>query len=130
MTGLAMLAVAAAVVLGGFAVLARRLTSKELAMVASVAALAAAGRIVFAAIPSVQPVTVMVLLTGFVFGTAAGFVTGATTAFVSNLFLGQGPWTIWQMLAWGWSAWSAGSRPSCARRPGPRRWWRFRRRAA
>ena len=29
------------------------------------------------------------------------FITGALTAFVSNMFFGQGPWTPWQMFALG-----------------------------
>jgi energy-coupling factor transport system substrate-specific component len=28
-------------------------------------------------------------------------MTGALTAFASNMILGQGPWTLWQMFAWG-----------------------------
>jgi energy-coupling factor transport system substrate-specific component len=36
-----------------------------------------------------------------VFGPLAGFIIGSTAAFVSNFFLGHGPWTPWQMLAWG-----------------------------
>jgi energy-coupling factor transport system substrate-specific component len=34
-------------------------------------------------------------------GPESGFVIGALAAIVSNLFLGQGPWTPWQMYAWG-----------------------------
>jgi energy-coupling factor transport system substrate-specific component len=75
--------------------------SRDLAAIATLGALSAAGRVVFAPIPSVQPSTVLVLLTGWVLGPAPGFLVGATTALVSNLFMGQGPWTIWQMLAWG-----------------------------
>jgi len=35
-------------------------------------------------------------------------VVGLGAAWGSNCFLGQGPWTIWQMLAWGLSGWTAG----------------------
>jgi energy-coupling factor transport system substrate-specific component len=38
---------------------------------------------------------------GWVFGPKAGFITGSLAALISNFFLGQGPWTPWQMLAWG-----------------------------
>ncbi|WP_366922404.1 S-layer homology domain-containing protein [Metallumcola ferriviriculae] len=75
--------------------------ARQLALVATLAALAAAGRIPFAAIPSVQPTTFLVMITGLVFGAESGFVVGATAALASNMFLGQGPWTPWQMLAWG-----------------------------
>ena len=43
----------------------------------------------------------LVIVSGWVLGPAAGFAVGATTALVSNVFLGQGPWTVWQMLSWG-----------------------------
>ena len=55
----------------------------------------------FAAVPGVQPVTVIVVVAGAALGLRAGIAVGATAALVSNFFLGQGPWTPWQMLAWG-----------------------------
>jgi energy-coupling factor transport system substrate-specific component len=75
--------------------------ARELTLVATLAAAAAAGRVLFAAIPGVQPVTVIVVAAGAALGARAGFATGALAALVSNLFLGQGPWTPWQMLGWG-----------------------------
>lgn len=101
MTGLYLLIGSAIALVMAYAILARTLSSKEVATLATMAALASAGRVAFAAIPSVQPATVIVLVTGFVFGPAGGFLTGATTALASNLFIGQGPWTIPQMLIWG-----------------------------
>ena len=55
----------------------------------------------FAAVPGVQPVTVIAIVAGASLGARAGFATGALAAFVSNLFLGQGIWTPQQMLGWG-----------------------------
>jgi energy-coupling factor transport system substrate-specific component len=75
--------------------------SKEIALIAMLGAISAAVRIPFAAIPSVQPSTYIIICSGYVFGPLAGFMVGAVTALVSNLFLGQGPWTPYQMLAWG-----------------------------
>ena len=75
--------------------------SKEIVLVATLAAVAAAGRVLFAAVPGVQPVTVITVASGAALGARAGFATGALAAFASNFFLGQGPWTPWQMLAWG-----------------------------
>ena len=54
-----------------------------------------------AAVPGVQPVTVIAIVAGATLGARAGFATGALAAFVSNLFLGQGIWTPQQMLGWG-----------------------------
>lgn len=56
---------------------------------------------VFAFLPQVQPVTVLVLCAGISLGPVQGFATGALSAVVSNLALGMGPWTLWQMLGWG-----------------------------
>ncbi len=75
--------------------------TKEIAVIATLSAFAGAARIPFAAIPNVQPTTFIVALSGYVFGPYEGFIIGATTAFISNIFLGQGPWTPWQMFAWG-----------------------------
>ena len=76
-------------------------SSKELALIATLAAAAAAGRVLFAAIPNVQPVTVTAVVAGVALGPRAGASTGALAALVSNLYLGQGAYTPWQMLAWG-----------------------------
>ncbi|HWV87866.1 MAG TPA: ECF transporter S component [Capillimicrobium sp.] len=75
--------------------------AKVVALVATLAALAALGRIAFAPIPSVKPTTAIVLIAGFALGAAPGFTVGAVAALASNLFFGQGPWTPWQMVAWG-----------------------------
>ncbi len=75
--------------------------SREVAVVGALAAAGAAGRVLFAAVPGVQPATFIALAAGHVFGAETGFMTGALIALLSNLFLGHGPWTPWQMLAWG-----------------------------
>lgn len=75
--------------------------TKEIAIIATLSAFATVGRIAFAPIPNVKPVTFLVALTGFVFGPYEGFLVGSTTAFLSNIFFGQGPWTPWQMFCWG-----------------------------
>jgi energy-coupling factor transport system substrate-specific component len=99
---LALLLVAGGLVVAGAAWLETGPASaRELTLVATLAGTAAAGRVLFAAIPGVQPVTVICVATGAALGARAGILTGALAALVSNLFLGQGPWTPWQMLAWG-----------------------------
>ena len=75
--------------------------ARVLALVAALAALAAIGRVAFAAFPNVKPTTDIVLFSGMALGGPAGFAVGAVAALVSNVFLGQGPWTPWQMAAWG-----------------------------
>jgi energy-coupling factor transport system substrate-specific component len=76
-------------------------TSKVLALVATLAALAALGRLAFAPLPNIKPTTDIVLIAGYVLGGAPGFAVGAVSALASNVVLGHGPWTPWQMGAWG-----------------------------
>jgi energy-coupling factor transport system substrate-specific component len=76
-------------------------SARVLALVGTLAALAVLGRIAFAPLPNVKPTTDIVLIAGYALGGAPGFVVGAITALVSNFFYGQGPWTPWQMAAWG-----------------------------
>ncbi|MFL5839723.1 MAG: prenyltransferase/squalene oxidase repeat-containing protein, partial [Thermoleophilaceae bacterium] len=75
--------------------------ARVLALVAALAALAAIGRVAFAAFPNVKPTSDIVLFSGYTLGGPAGFAVGALAALVSNVFLGQGPWTPWQMASWG-----------------------------
>ncbi len=99
---LASFAVLALALAAGFAWYERsHPSSKVLALVATLAALAVVGRIAFAPFPNVKPTTDIVLLAGYVLGGAPGFAVGAVSALASNLFFGQGPWTPWQMGAWG-----------------------------
>ncbi len=83
--------------------------SREVAVVGALAAAGAAGRVLFAALPGVQPATFVAVLSGFVLGEESGFLVGSLIALLSNLFLGHGPWTPWQMLAWGMSGVSGGA---------------------
>jgi prenyltransferase beta subunit/uncharacterized membrane protein len=78
-----------------------RPSAKVISLVATLAALAVVGRIAFAPFPNVKPTTDIVLFAGLAIGAAPGFAVGAITALASNVFFGQGPWTPWQMVAWG-----------------------------
>jgi energy-coupling factor transport system substrate-specific component len=71
------------------------------ALVGTLAAFAALGRVAFAAVPNVKPTTDIVLVAGFALGGGPGFAVGAIAGLASNFFFGQGPWTPWQMAAWG-----------------------------
>lgn len=101
-SALALLLAAAALLAGAAAWLdGGPQSAKEVTMIATLAAAAAAGRVLLAPIPDVQPLTDIAIITGVALGARAGIGVGATAAFVSNFFLGQGLWTPWQMLAWG-----------------------------
>jgi hypothetical protein len=96
------LAVLALTLLGGFAWYERsRPPSQIVALVAALAAISVAGRIAFSPIPNVVPSTDIALIAGYALGGAPGFAVGALTGLVSNFWLGQGPWTPWQMAGWG-----------------------------
>jgi energy-coupling factor transport system substrate-specific component len=87
---------------GGFAWYERtKPDARIVALVATLAAFAAIGRIAFAAFPNVKPTSDIVLISGYALGGAPGFVVGAVAGLTSNFFFGQGPWTPWQMAAWG-----------------------------
>ncbi|WP_294440673.1 ECF transporter S component, partial [uncultured Slackia sp.] len=73
------------------------------------AALAAAGRILFAPFPDFKPVSAIAIIAGVAFGRRSGFMVGALAALASNFFFGQGPWTPWQMYAWGLMGYLAGA---------------------
>ena len=80
---------------------ASRPALRQLMPTAVLAAVAAAGRVLFAPLPDVKPVSAIAILAGAALGRRSGFVVGALAALASNLFFGQGPWTPWQMYAWG-----------------------------
>lgn len=74
---------------------------RQLMPTAVLAATAAAGRVLFAPIPDVKPVSAIAVIAGATLGRRSGFMVGAVAALVSNFFFGQGSWTPWQMYAWG-----------------------------
>ncbi len=86
----------------------RRPQARELVCIAVMAALAAVSRGAFAFIPHFKPIVAVVMITGMSFGAEAGFLTGAVSAFASNFFFGQGPFTPWQMMAYGLGGFLAG----------------------
>ena len=79
----------------------RRPQARELVLLATMTALAVAGRAAFYWLPQCKPVCAIVILTAVAFTPEAGFVTGAAAGLISNFFFGQGPWTPWQMLGFG-----------------------------
>ena len=87
----------------------RRPRARDLVVAAAMSAVSTAGRVLFLAVPAFKPVTAFTVITGAIFGPEIGFLTGSMTALLSNLFFGQGPWTPFQMLAWGLIGFFAGS---------------------
>lgn len=79
----------------------REKNTRKLVLLAVIVALSVAGRFIFAPIQFFKPVAAIVILAGMYFGAQFGFLTGALSALVSDFYFGQGPWTPFQMFAWG-----------------------------
>lgn len=75
--------------------------ARYLVIISVLCAIAVAGRAAFYMLPQFKPVVALVIISGVAFGGETGFLVGAVTGFVSNFFFGQGPWTPWQMFAFG-----------------------------
>ena len=86
----------------------RKIKAEEIVLIALMSAIAAVSRVPFASLPSVQPTSFVIMVTAYVFGAETGLLVGAIAALVSNMFLGQGPWTPWQMFCWGMIGLSSG----------------------
>ncbi len=79
----------------------RRPRARELIVISVLCAVGVAGRTAFFMLPQFKPVVAIAIIAGVAFGGESGFLVGAVTGFVSNMFFGQGPWTPWQMFAFG-----------------------------
>jgi energy-coupling factor transport system substrate-specific component len=95
------LVVGVVLALGWLAYERRRPSARMVAVVGTLAAVAALGRDAFVALPDVKPITAMTLVVGYALGPLPGFAVGAMGMLMSNFLLGQGPYTPWQMAAWG-----------------------------
>tara|TARA_B100000287_G_scaffold39535_2_gene36097 strand:- start:2244 stop:2897 length:654 start_codon:yes stop_codon:yes gene_type:complete len=72
------------------------------AILALLALFAISGRILLDPIPNVQPVTVIILLVGIFYGIPWALALSGIIALSTNLvFLGHGPWTLFQVAGWG-----------------------------
>ena len=77
-----------------------RLSTYRLTLIAVLAAMATVGRFFMQHIPNVQPVTAIIILSAFFLGPLSGFLIAFITTYLTNLALGMGIWTLWQLLAW------------------------------
>ena len=79
-----------------------------LLLIAVFTALSVIGRLAFSAVQAFKPVTAVVVIAAMYFGPEAGFLVGSLSALLSNFYFGQGPWTVFQMAAWGLVGFLAG----------------------
>ena len=82
--------------------------SRDIVPVVVMSVMAALGRAAFVALPGFKPMSAVVIVTGLSFGPQSGFLCGALGALCSNMLMGQGMWTPWQMYAWGMMGYLAG----------------------
>jgi len=80
-----------------------RPSAADLVLLSQMCALAICARAIFSFVPYFNPVMAIVMLTGLALGAKRGFMVGALTAFGSNFIFGQGPWTLYQMVSWGFA---------------------------
>lgn len=86
----------------------RGVRTRELVLAAVLCALTVAGRVAFFMLPQFKPMAAMIIIAAVCYGREMGFLVGTVSALVSNFFFGQGPWTPWQMLAFGLIGYAAG----------------------
>lgn len=86
----------------------RKPEAREFIVVAVMIALAVVSRLLFAFLPGIKPIIAIIIITGASFGRESGFMCGSLSAIISNMFFGQGPWSLYQMLLWGLIGYIAG----------------------
>ena len=75
--------------------------TKDVVLLSVMISLGVVGRLVFFMMPQFKPCAAIVIITGIMLGKQAGFLSGVMTAFISDMFFGMGPWTLWQMIGFG-----------------------------
>nr|WP_283673312.1 ECF transporter S component [Butyricicoccus sp. Marseille-Q5471] len=79
----------------------RKPQAREIVVIATLCAIAVAGRAAFFFVPQFKPVAAIVIIAAVAFGGESGFLVGAVSMLASNVFFGQGPYTPFQMFAMG-----------------------------
>ncbi len=75
--------------------------AREVIIISVMCAIAVASRVAFASVPAAKPFLAIVIISGIALGGETGFLVGALSMFVSNMYFGQGAWTPWQMFTYG-----------------------------
>lgn len=79
----------------------RTVGTRRIIVIAVMTALSILGRFVFAPIPGFKPITAMIVITAIWLGGESGFLVGVLTVLISNFYFGHGPWSPFQMFAFG-----------------------------
>ena len=73
---------------------------KEISLIGILAAVNIASRIYLQALPNIKPVTSIIIISVLLFGLSFGIKLTVVTTIASNMILGMGTWTIFQILSW------------------------------
>lgn len=75
-------------------------TVNRIALLAIMTAFVTVGRLGFAlpVLPNIQPMTALLIIITLNIGVIDGLVVSVLSLLLTNLFLGMGPWTIFQMI--------------------------------
>lgn len=79
----------------------RKPRARELVLISVLCAITVVSRSAFFMVPQIKPALALIIISGASLGGETGFLIGAVSAFISNFFFGQGPWTPWQIFAFG-----------------------------
>lgn len=74
--------------------------TNEITLIGILAGINIVSRVLLQALPNVKPVTSIIILSVLLFGLSFGVKLAVVTTIVSNIFLGMGIWTFFQLLAW------------------------------
>ena len=86
----------------------RKPRAREVVIIAMYTAITVSAQIFFRMTVPIQIMTALVIIAGISLGPEAGFLIGALSRFVANFYMGQGPWTPWQMATYGFVGFFAG----------------------
>lgn len=86
----------------------RKPKAREIVLIAMMTAITVCAHLLLHVIVPIQIGTALVIIAGISMGPEAGFLVGTMTRFVCNFYMGQGPWTPWQMFCWGLLGFLAG----------------------
>lgn len=76
------------------------LSIRDIAIIGLLVAISSITRIGMSYLPNIQISTALIILITLNYGLKYGLLVAILTPLTSNMILGQGLWTIWQMISW------------------------------
>jgi energy-coupling factor transport system substrate-specific component len=76
------------------------MNAKRIALIAMLSALSVVGRLYFSVMPNIQPTTSIIIISAFMVRPYEAVMIAFLSSVLSNVILGAGMWTIWQVIAW------------------------------